>query len=147
MGQLRLALRTFRRADASLPEAHGRQTLPVCGLLQGLFPIRPPGPAHEETPKLAATYTHTHTHAYTHTHRHHTSATLTFTLSSLSPSPTLGAARFQQLSHRRNSSPWCSYRVQKKRYGSLEKSCPSIPGASEGRFSNLEGILVVQPPG
>lgn len=71
MGQLRLALRTFRRADASLPEAHGRQTLPVCGLLQGLFPIRPPGPAHEETPKLAATYTHTHTRIHTHTPTSH----------------------------------------------------------------------------
>lgn len=54
MGQLRLALRPFGRADASLPEAHGRQTLPVRRLLALLLPIRPPGPAHEETPELGA---------------------------------------------------------------------------------------------
>lgn len=74
VGQLRLAFRPFRRADASLPEAHGRQTLPVRRLLALLFPLRPPRPAHEETPELAAfapTHTHyKHTSTIFHTHTH-----------------------------------------------------------------------------
>lgn len=54
VGQLRLAFRSLRRADTSLQEAHGCQTLPVRRLLTLLFPIRPPRPAHEEAPELAA---------------------------------------------------------------------------------------------
>lgn len=54
VGQLRLAFRSFRWADAPLPEAHGRQALPVRRLLALLFPIWPLGPAHEKTPELAA---------------------------------------------------------------------------------------------
>lgn len=50
MGGLRVALRAFGRADASLPEAHGVQALQVQLLRPLLFPLGPPGAAHEATP-------------------------------------------------------------------------------------------------
>lgn len=54
MGELRLEIRPLRRADPALPEAHGRQALPVRRLLALLLPLGSPRPAHEEAPELAA---------------------------------------------------------------------------------------------
>lgn len=48
LGQVRLALRPFGRADPALPQAHRRQALQVQGVRPLLRPIRPPRPAHEE---------------------------------------------------------------------------------------------------
>lgn len=103
VGQLRLALRSFGRADAPFPEAHGRQTLPVRCLLALLFPIWPPRPAHEKTPELAA-FAHT---LKTHKHCPDTHKALT-----LSPTTTLlQAAWCRATFHCHHSSSWCCYHV------------------------------------
>lgn len=47
LGRLRLEVRALRRADAPLPEAHGRQAVPVRGVQPQLLALRPPGAAHE----------------------------------------------------------------------------------------------------
>lgn len=105
VGLLRLAFRSFGWADASLPEAHGRQTLPVRRLLALLFQIRPPCPAHEETPELAALAHALRIHKHClDTHKALTPTT-TFATSCLMQS--------LQTFHWHHSSSWCCYHVLK----------------------------------
>ncbi|XP_044850841.1 Krueppel-like factor 1 isoform X1 [Mauremys mutica] len=49
LGGLRLEVRPLGRADAPLPQAHGAAPVPVPAVPARLLPLRPPGPAHEET--------------------------------------------------------------------------------------------------
>lgn len=49
LGGLRLEVRPLGRAHAPLPETHGPPTVPVSEVRPGLFQVRPPGSAHEET--------------------------------------------------------------------------------------------------
>lgn len=45
LGGLHLALRPLRRADATLPQAHGDQAFPLHRVRPLLLPVRPPLPA------------------------------------------------------------------------------------------------------
>lgn len=50
MGRLQLEIRSFRRADAPLPETHGPEALQVPNLRALIRTLRPLGVAHEEAP-------------------------------------------------------------------------------------------------
>lgn len=49
LGGLRMEVRPLGRAHAPLPETHGPPALPVSEVRPGLFQVRPPRSAHEET--------------------------------------------------------------------------------------------------
>lgn len=55
LGGMWVALRPVRWADAPFQETHGREAFPVHRVLPLFLPLRPPGPAHEETPELVTT--------------------------------------------------------------------------------------------
>lgn len=46
---VRVEFRSVGRADQTLPEAHGRQAVPVRGVRTVFRPVRPPGAAQETT--------------------------------------------------------------------------------------------------
>ena len=50
VGRLRLAVRTLRRADAALSQAHGLETIPVQVMQSLLLAIRSSRSTHEATP-------------------------------------------------------------------------------------------------
>lgn len=66
MGQLRLALRSIRRAHQTLPETHRGQTLQVHRLQPLLLTLGPFGSAHEASPELNQIYLHIQTHSMLH---------------------------------------------------------------------------------
>lgn len=66
MGELRLALRSIRRAHQTLPETHRGQTLQVHRLQPLLLTLGPFGSAHEASPELNQIYLHIQTHSISH---------------------------------------------------------------------------------
>lgn len=50
LGRLHVEVRPFRRADETLPQAHGSQTVPLSRLWPQLLPLWPPGFTQETTP-------------------------------------------------------------------------------------------------
>lgn len=50
LGRLHVEVRPFRRADKTLPQAHGSQTVPLSRLWPQLLPLWPPGFTQETTP-------------------------------------------------------------------------------------------------
>ena len=51
-----MEVRALRRADETLPQTHGSQTVPVSRLRAQLLPLRPPGVAQETPPLGVKTY-------------------------------------------------------------------------------------------